>query len=94
MTSRVADHVDQREDLRRRLLDVYRVVATRNTEVIVRFTHAMGDIDIEAVREDGTRIAQSLSVANEERVRATGTFYVRVFIVSGTNPYTIETRPL
>ena len=75
-------------------VDVYRVVATRNTEVIVRFTHAMGDIDIEAVREDGTRIAQSLGVTGEERIRATGTFYVRVFLNSGTNPYSIETRAL
>jgi hypothetical protein len=75
-------------------VDVYRIVATRNTEVIVRFTHAMGDIDIEAVREDGTRISQSVSTTNEERVRSTGTFYVRVFVDRGNNPYTIETRAL
>ena len=75
-------------------VDVYRIVATRNTEVIVRFTHAMGDIDIEAVREDGTRISQSVSTTNEERVRSSGTFYVRVYVDRGNNPYTIETRAL
>jgi hypothetical protein len=71
--------------------DYYRVDGgSAGVSVVVRFTHANGDLDVEAVSASGAVLATSAGTTNEERVRATGVFYVRVFGYGGaTNDYTI-----
>lgn len=73
-------------------VDVYRVDAGSSTAtVVVSFRHAAGDLDVQAVRADGSVIAESTGTSDEERVSASGTFYVRVFGYSGAqNTYTIR----
>lgn len=73
-------------------VDFYRVDAgTSTVAVTVSFTHSAGDLDVQAVRADGSVITESAGTGNEERVSATGTFYVRVFGYSGAqNSYTIR----
>jgi hypothetical protein len=75
-------------------VDFYRIDAgTAGADVVVRFRHASGDIDIQAVRADGSVIAESAGTSDEERVRATGTFYVRVFGYAGAqNSYSIRVQ--
>ncbi|MCB9592107.1 MAG: PPC domain-containing protein [Sandaracinaceae bacterium] len=70
--------------------DWYRVDATGQVTVRIDFATADGDLDLEAVRADGTVITSSTSVQNEETVTATGPFFVRVYGYSGAaNTYTI-----
>lgn len=72
-------------------VDLYRVDAGSATaSVVVRFRHAAGDIDVQAIRADGSVIAESAGTGDSERVSGTGTFYVRVFGYAGaTNEYAI-----
>lgn len=57
----------------------------------ITFDHAAGDLDLEAVSADGTQLASSASVQDEESVTATGPFYVRVYGYRGAaNAYTIR----
>jgi len=72
--------------------DFYRVDAgTSTATVVVSFRHSAGDLDIQAVRADGSVITESGGSSDEERVQASGTFYVRVFGYSGAlNSYTIR----
>jgi hypothetical protein len=70
-------------------VDVWRVSASAS--VVVRFTHASGDLDVEAIDATGHVIASSAGTSDSERVSGTGTFYVRVFGYSGaTNAYSIS----
>jgi hypothetical protein len=73
-------------------VDLYRVDAGSSTvTVVVSFRHTAGDLDVQAVRADGSVIAESAGTTDEERVQASGTFYVRVFGYSGAqNAYTIR----
>jgi hypothetical protein len=73
-------------------VDFYRVDAGSSTvTVTVAFRHASGDLDVQAVRADGSVIAESAGTSDEERVQGTGTFYVRVFGYSNAqNNYTIR----
>ncbi|MBX7194425.1 MAG: PPC domain-containing protein [Sandaracinaceae bacterium] len=73
-------------------VDVYRVEAgTSTATVILSFRHSAGDLDLQAVREDGTVITESAGTSDEERVSATGTFFVRVIGYSNAqNSYTIR----
>lgn len=69
-------------------VDVWQVASSAS--VVVRFTHANGDIDIEALDASGHVLSSSAGTTNEERVSATGAFYVRVLGYAGaTNTYTI-----
>ncbi|MCW5942867.1 MAG: pre-peptidase C-terminal domain-containing protein [Fimbriimonadaceae bacterium] len=57
-----------------------------------------GDIDLELYNSSGTRLASSASATNTEQVslsgRPAGTYYIRVFPYSGTNPkYTLTIEP-
>ena len=62
--------------------------------VVVSFTHANGDLDVEAFDPDGGRIDDSNSVSDEERVTGSGIFFVRVYGYSGaTNSYHISIAP-
>lgn len=57
---------------------------------VITFTHADGDLDLEAVDVEGRRVDSSTSITDEERVTHTGPYYVRVYGYSGaTNAYTI-----
>ena len=71
--------------------DFYRVDAgTSTASVVVRFRHADGDLDVQAVRADGSVITSSAGTGDSERVSASGTFYVRVFGYAGAvNGYSI-----
>ncbi|MCX7807527.1 MAG: hypothetical protein N2515_02865 [Deltaproteobacteria bacterium] len=61
-------------------VDFYRVDAgSTNVTVVVSFAHRRGDLDVQALRADGTVIAESTGSGDEERVTASGTFYVRVY---------------
>lgn len=72
--------------------DWYKV--TGDATVVVSFTHANGDIDVEAFDPDGSRIDRSFSTSDEERVSGMGTFFVRVYGYSGaTNSYHIAIAP-
>jgi hypothetical protein len=73
-------------------VDFYRVDAGSSTvSVTVAFRHSAGDLDVQAVRADGSVITESAGTSDEERVSATGTFYVRVFgYSSAQNDYTIR----
>ncbi len=73
-------------------VDFYRVDAGSSTvTVIVSFRHTDGDLDVEAVTEGGAELARSWSSSDEERVSASGTFYVRVHGYAGAqNTYTIR----
>jgi hypothetical protein len=72
--------------------DWFRVDAgTATRSVIVTFTHSAGDLDVAAVDATGRELDSSAGTTNEERVSATGTFYVRVFGYSGAaNTYSIR----
>lgn len=71
--------------------DYYRVEAGAGTaSVVVRFRHADGDLDVQALRADGSVITSSAGTGDSERVSASGTFYVRVFGYAGAvNGYSI-----
>ncbi len=70
--------------------DVFRVSVTGTRTVAVRFTHASGDLDIQALDASGSVLSSSAGTSDVERVTGAGTFYVRVFGYSGaTNAYTI-----
>ncbi len=70
--------------------DWYRVESTGSVTVRIDFAHADGDLDLEVVSDTGTVLGSSTSVQNEERVTATGPFYVRVYgYSSAANAYTI-----
>jgi hypothetical protein len=71
--------------------DFFRVDGgTAGASVVVRFHSADGDLDIEALDATGRVLATSNGTSDEERVRATGTFYVHVFGYGGAvNGYTI-----
>lgn len=70
--------------------DVWRVSVGGSASVVVRFTHASGDLDVEALDASGHVLSTSAGTSDQERVTASGTFYVRVFGYSGaTNAYTI-----
>ena len=73
-------------------VDLYRVDAgTANVTVVLSFRHAAGDLDLQAIRADGSVIAESNGTSDEERVQASGTFYVRVLGYAGAaNDYTIR----
>jgi hypothetical protein len=73
-------------------VDLYRVDAgTTTATVILSFRHSAGDLDLQAIRADGSVITESNGTADEERVSATGTFYVRVLgYSSAQNAYTIR----
>jgi hypothetical protein len=72
--------------------DFFRVEAgsaTRN--VVVSFTHASGDLDVQAVDGTGRELDASGGTTNTETVSGTGTFYVRVFgYARAANAYTIR----
>lgn len=72
-------------------VDVYRVEAGAETvTVTLTFRHSDGDLDLQAIREDGSVLTQSAGTSDQEQLSATGTFYVRVFGYSGAqNAYTI-----
>ena len=72
--------------------DFFRVDAgSASRTVVVTFTHASGDLDVQAVSATGTEIDSSAGTTNEERVTGTGTFYVRVYGYSGAaNDYAIR----
>lgn len=72
--------------------DLHRVDAgSAGATVIVRFSHAAGDLDVQALAADGSVIGESAGTSDEERITATGTFYVRVFGYAGaTNTYSIR----
>jgi len=71
--------------------DWFRVEATGEVTVRITFEHAAGDLDLEAVSADGTRLDSSTSVQNEETVTATGPFFVRVYGYSdAANAYRIQ----
>ncbi len=71
--------------------DWYRVDAAGTRRVRIAFRHTDGDLDMEAVAEDGTRVAISQSVTDEEAVEAEGPFWVRVYGYGGaTNAYVIS----
>ncbi len=58
---------------------------------VITFTHANGDLDLEAVDVEGRRVDSSTSISDEERVTHTGPFYVRVYGYSGAvNAYSIS----
>jgi hypothetical protein len=62
-------------------------IATAGT-VRVEFTHAAGDLDVEAFDAAGTRIGQSAGTTNVEQVSVPAGGFVRVFGYSGaTNTY-------
>ncbi len=70
--------------------DVWRVAVTGSASVVVRFTHASGDLDVEALDASGNVIGSSAGTSDSERVSGSGTFYVRVIGYAGaTNAYTI-----
>jgi len=70
--------------------DWFLVDATGMVTVRIDFSHADGDLDLEAVGYDGSVLASSTSVQNEETVAATGPFFIRVFGYNGAaNAYTI-----
>ncbi len=73
-------------------VDLYRVDAGSSTAtVVVSFRHSAGDLDVQAVRADGSVITESAGSSDEERVQASGTFYVRVFGYAGAqNSYSIR----
>ncbi len=73
-------------------VDFYRVEAgTSTANVVASFRHSMGDLDIQAVRADGSVITESNGTSDEERVSSTGTFYVRVLgYSSAQNNYSIR----
>lgn len=75
-------------------VDFYRIDGgTAGAEVVVRFRHASGDLDIQALRADGSVIAESAGTSDEERVRGSGIFYVRVFGYGGAqNSYSIRVQ--
>ncbi|MAQ18023.1 MAG: hypothetical protein CMN30_24900 [Sandaracinus sp.] len=59
-------------------------------EVVVTFSHAAGDLDLEAFDVEGGRLGQSAGVSDEERYGHDGPFAVRVYGYSGaTGDYTI-----
>ncbi|MCZ7678584.1 MAG: PPC domain-containing protein [Sandaracinaceae bacterium] len=73
--------------------DWYRVEADGEATVTITFDNAAGDLDLEAVSASGAVLSSSTSVANEESVTASGTFYVRVYGYRGVaNAYTIALR--
>ncbi len=54
------------------------------------FSHAAGDLDLEAFDVEGGRLGQSAGVSDEERYGHDGPFAVRVYGYSGaTGDYTI-----
>jgi hypothetical protein len=70
--------------------DVWRVSVTGSASVVVRFTHASGDLDVQALDASGAVLSSSAGTTDTERVTASGTFFVRVIGYAGaTNTYSI-----
>ncbi len=60
-------------------------------EVTISFTHADGDLDLEALSLEGNRIGSSTSTSDSETVSSDTSFVVRVYGYSGaTGAYTIS----
>lgn len=75
-------------------VDFYRIDAgSAGATVVVSFRHADGDVDVQALAADGRVLGESAGTGDEERVTATGTFYVRVFGYAGAvNTYSIRVQ--
>ncbi len=59
--------------------------------VVLTFTHADGDLDLEAIDVEGRRLGSSTSVTDEERFSSDAPYYVRVYGYAGAaNAYTIS----
>jgi hypothetical protein len=78
--------------------DYYKVSASagQTLRVAVRFKHAQGDLDLRVLRPDGTPLASSYSLDDDElvevRVPTAGTYFVHLFgaTTSTQNAYDLE----
>ncbi len=67
--------------------------APEGGEVTIRFSHARGDLDLEAFDVEGRRLGTSNGTSDEETYGHDGPFYVRVFgYASATGTYAISVR--
>jgi hypothetical protein len=72
------------------------VTAGQNLRVAIRFRHAAGDLDLRILKPDGTNLAGSFSIDDDEvvdfaGVPVTGTYFIQVFGVGqAQNAYDLE----
>ena len=78
--------------------DWYKVSLTagQHLHVLVRFKHAQGDLDLRVLRPDGSELASSLGIVDNEEidvtaVPVTGAYFLRVYSATGAqNAYDLE----